>query len=264
MLRSLLLARTFACISCVAVADVAGSVIPKPDWAAKPTGQDVARHYPDRAARKGVSGWALISCRVDGRGRLTGCRVAAESPEGWEFGAATLALADKFRIRNTKGDTRALEGAKVRGPMAWVLEGRPPPPRSATPGDPSMLITKEGDHAAGRGVFSCPSKTNPKQRCQGHSFVWAEQPTVDAIAAEIRAAGQGRSLMECDVAGDGALTNCLIENSSALPNADLLGLASRYKAPKASDDGTLMVGNRVALTFDWRVLAQVLAVFDAT
>ena len=38
------------------------SVITNPDWARKPSGEDIARYYPDRALRMEVEGRATLSC----------------------------------------------------------------------------------------------------------------------------------------------------------------------------------------------------------
>jgi protein TonB len=51
-------------------------VITNPDWARRPTGEDIARYYPDRAQRMEVEGRATLSCTVNARGtlgRLLGC-----------------------------------------------------------------------------------------------------------------------------------------------------------------------------------------------
>ena len=45
------------------------SVITMPDWVRRPTGEDMARFYPSKAAREEVEGRATLSCSVSGRGR---------------------------------------------------------------------------------------------------------------------------------------------------------------------------------------------------
>src|SRR5438309_362962 len=54
------------------------SVITQPDWLRRPSGEDFARYYPDRAQRMSVEGHATISCTVTAQGTLTSCSVADE------------------------------------------------------------------------------------------------------------------------------------------------------------------------------------------
>ncbi len=70
----------------------------RPDWLKKPTGEDLAWAYPERASRMGVGGRARMECQVAVDGRLAKCRVTEESPQGMEFGKAALALAPQFQM----------------------------------------------------------------------------------------------------------------------------------------------------------------------
>ncbi len=70
-------------------------------WARKPSGDDLARYYPSAALRAQISGRVVLSCEITGRGEVTSCSVASESPAGYGFGDAALRLAPKFRM---KGD----------------------------------------------------------------------------------------------------------------------------------------------------------------
>lgn len=94
--------------------------ITKPNWLRKPNGDDMARVYPDRAASNGIRGRATINCGVTARGALTQCRVVSETPEGEDFGAASLKLADKFRMSPISGDCQSAEGASVTLPLMWL------------------------------------------------------------------------------------------------------------------------------------------------
>jgi TonB family protein len=99
------------------------AVRPRPpiDWAQKPTGEDLARYYPERAARKELPGRATISCQVTDEGRLTGCTVVSESPPGEGFGEAALKASTSFRMRVDTGTSP--QARRVRIPINFRLDG---------------------------------------------------------------------------------------------------------------------------------------------
>ncbi len=85
-------------VAAATVALGAPRVITSPHWLERPTGNDIAKAYPDRAQSAGISGKAVLYCSVGPDGRLDLCRVFAEAPTGLGFGAAALSLAPKFRM----------------------------------------------------------------------------------------------------------------------------------------------------------------------
>jgi len=95
------------------------NVIRKPNWLRRPNGDDIRSFYPDRAARNGISGRVTITCQVTGKGTLTKCSVVTESPVGEDFGAASLALASKFKMSVMTADCDPVEGGTVRIPLNW-------------------------------------------------------------------------------------------------------------------------------------------------
>lgn len=68
-------------------------------FAAVPAPEDVAAAYPAKATTEHLVGRAVISCRVTTEAALTDCQVTSETPDGYGFGAAALALAPKFRLQ---------------------------------------------------------------------------------------------------------------------------------------------------------------------
>ncbi len=74
-------------------------VVTLPDWSAPPSGESLIRVFPECAAREDIAGAATLDCTVTENGLLEDCRVTAEDPPGYDFGAAALALVPELRMR---------------------------------------------------------------------------------------------------------------------------------------------------------------------
>jgi protein TonB len=96
-------------------------VITNPDWLRRPSAAEIARYYPDRAARLGVEGRALISCGVSAEGRLEACVVAEEKPADQGFGDAAVKMSRHFVLRPMTRDGVAVSGGTIRIPIRFAL-----------------------------------------------------------------------------------------------------------------------------------------------
>ncbi|MBC6980930.1 energy transducer TonB [Caulobacter sp. 17J80-11] len=151
-------------------------MITAPQWASLPGYADLERFFPRDAQVFDVAGKATIECVVRADGALVNCAVLDENPVGWGFGAATVAAADAFRMRPTVGG-RSVEGARVRVPVRWTLDGsldnsavcavfeaaRPGPDRKARVAAFQAAIEAQGEEpkvAKARAKYEADKATN--------------------------------------------------------------------------------------------------------
>lgn len=98
-------------------------VITNPNWLSRPTGDELADAYPQRAILAGKSGLVSLACTVLASGALADCSVAEETPAGWGFGKAALGLTKRFRLSPRLEDGSPVGGAMIRIPIRFTLPG---------------------------------------------------------------------------------------------------------------------------------------------
>jgi TonB family protein len=96
-------------------------LITDPDWAERPTGDDVSRFYPPLAVSLRLSGRAMVLCSVTSGGTLTGCSTLGQSPAGFGFGDAALHLTSLFRMRPRMLNGTPVPGGSVRIPIRFAF-----------------------------------------------------------------------------------------------------------------------------------------------
>lgn len=86
------------------------------DWIRAPSARDFARYYPDRALESRQSGRVVLDCTAEASGRLN-CSVSDESPRGYRFGEAALAISRQVRLQPTLSDGRSVAGGHLTLPL---------------------------------------------------------------------------------------------------------------------------------------------------
>ncbi|MCR5876398.1 energy transducer TonB [Phenylobacterium sp. J426] len=129
----------------------------------------MARRYPDRAARDGLSGAAVMVCRVDAQGGLGDCGITEVDPKEHGFGEATLRLSALFKMRQSTDDGAPTLGRLVRIPVRWML----------SPSSERALTVRYGGQV-GRAQVSCRSRAGRLDQCIPIS---ADPETPDLLAA---------------------------------------------------------------------------------
>ncbi len=96
-------------------------ILVSPKWSKRPSGDDLARFYPQEASRTGIQGLVILECQVQPDGNLTPCSVAKEDPEKYDFGGAALKLVTKLQIDVTRGPGLKAPGKLINIPVRFLL-----------------------------------------------------------------------------------------------------------------------------------------------
>ena len=116
----------------------------EPDWLNIPDADAVYWAYPARAIAERVEGRAVIECDVSIQGTTEHCKILEETPAGYGFGEATIAILSKslFKPRIHCG---VVVPGEVRIPFSFKLPQDTPAPSAAPldPGDKKLALAAQ-------------------------------------------------------------------------------------------------------------------------
>jgi len=169
-----------------------GDVVIKPDWLRKPNADDLVSLYPREAAKVGAIGKVRIRCTVSIKDVLEQCELISETPPGWGFGAAAMAMTRYF---------------------SW----RPQTVNGVAVGDAPVVIPVEfgrwDDEYDAVVITAASSDTIDVTGRRLDAPIWSQAPTLAQVAAafpqqDVGKIDFGYAILRCRVKLDGLLTNC--------------------------------------------------------
>jgi hypothetical protein len=141
-----------------------------PRFVERPSPVEFSSAYPHGAATVGMGGKAWLHCQVGQGGRLDGCQVKSETPEGAGFGGAALRLARSYRIDPSSA-------AAARGELALPIG--------------FATSVNEDETAVAGSWLAAPSFAD-----------------VAAVYPDIGGGAAGQVVLHCALTRDGALRAC--------------------------------------------------------
>jgi TonB family protein len=223
------------------------------DWTRKPTGEDVARFYPERGKNTQTSGRAIVDCDVTADGLLDNCRVVEESPANYGFGDATLKLSRIFRLNPKTVNVNDPNLNRVIMPIVFAFPGKPSPPDGYLAGQNAVAVSV-GVESGAKYAVGCPTTSKPAQLCVVHALKWKEQPWLANTLPALEGVDMesGTTMLQCGVTAQSRLTGCTA-NGNPTPAAQkaMLAIADMLVAPEKTVDGASVGEGPVIVPFDW-------------
>lgn len=205
---AVLLATTASAQSLDPAPVLAGKVV----WTRKPTGEAISAMRPARVVRERVAGGAVLDCRVTSAGGLADCKVGAEAPQGYGFGAAALRLAGQYRVAARTATGEPTAGGRVRAPVTF---------NAARVGGAMTLMAYP---------------------------MWVEAPSVAEVEAAYPASangGAGKVVVRCAFDIEGHTTDCAVKSQTPADKGfglAALALAEHFVVLHTDDDADILPG----------------------
>jgi TonB family protein len=202
----------------------------KPDWLRRPTAESLMGVWPTEAIRKGLSGKAVIACKVSTRGVLFDCTVVSEKPAGAGFGGAALALTPQLLMKPAMKDGKPVDICCVRIPINFDAG------------------TATGSHLPPEPPLTRKVVSNP---------IWRAAPTRDDLVRIYPTKAQaerigGHVTLDCSFSRTAGLRACgtLREEPRGYGFAKAArDLAGQFTGPEALSDGKSINGVGVQILF---------------
>lgn len=199
-----------------------------PNWLKKPDFNELMAVYPNEAAKKGVSGSAVIKCIVQTNGLTRACVVVKDDNPRLGFGPAAVTLAKTFLFKPATRQGQPVE-ADVTVPVNFHTD--------------AAVLASDGDSRIHKSTGVRVLTDTP----------WSSTPTVPEILNEIdKKVGdkfaEGKIVLQCDLnKRTGRLGGCTVANAS--PGMAQFAGVARALAPKfkANTEVLADVGDSVAI-----------------
>lgn len=230
-------------------------VITRPDWARKPTGDEMAALYPKKAQDEDRPGRVHLTCKVKADGVLIDCEASQADPQGYGFEQAALALSKMFVMKPKTIDGQAVDGGTVIIPLVFAV----PQPWEARLGDNAALMTRIGTMASPTATGQVAPCFDGPGECQLHAVVWAEQPAAKVTREILGEAPPttGLTFVVCTVGVDGSLQGCDVRGDELSPKARAVVAAAlpRLRVATKAQDGLETSLQTIAVPFEWDKIA---------
>lgn len=232
-------------------AEPAGGRVTRPDWAVKPTDQQVhGALSPENAAG---DGWAIMKCQVTDKRKLAHCRTIVEGPEDRGFGKSALKLAPLFKLKPETREGKPVDGGTILVPIAFG-------PRQTYMPANTTLALKPVSGPLRSGTILCRPYDQTRV-CTAEPIAWTEAPTLEAFAPIVLTARSASGVMTiyCPVGdlkpkdtcsalvGDGEVRGALTPINWTL---------SHLKGPRGLD-GKPTTTKEIVMVYDWTTLIRV-------
>jgi TonB family protein len=188
--------------------------------ATPPQTEDITAYYPKAARLAGIEGTAALNCRMTEQYTLDACTVIRESPPGWGFGDAAIALAKQSKPKSY------IVSPNSSGPVMFVFDLHP------------------------LGIL--PNILNSDKTYISPDYT--ARPDMNKLAKIVERHGSpgGRVVLDCIVRVDNKLNDCAVIDEPQLGSAIgkvAIEFAETFSMRSLTNDGTSFENAHVIIPF---------------